>query len=918
VRILSVEVEQYKGVAGPLTLTFAAGLNVIYGPNEIGKSTLLAAIWDALTLTARGETARHRAIKPHGDGRPRVKVVFVRGGVTYTVEKLFAGAAASKSALRVSSPKDGVVELAGTEAEERLRGVLGVGETARSGELKPEDQGVWPLVRVMQGESGRSPNEDVKTEAARASLGERLASMSGAVLGGEGAEELLQKVRTEYLRHYTEGGQLVKRADAPMVKATSAAAAAKAERDRLRDQLKEHDAAVDRHARLEQDLDRLRREQPRLDERHRAAQSEVMRIQKLKDGLGELDARRGQVEAEAQLLTSTQRQREALLAESAEAESAAPALTQRHAQAQEDVARAEARLPPQRAEVQSRRVAFERAGRLCRRLRAHRETLDAAEAQRVDQERLRRALAAKEQRVASEAEQRALRPDDAGLSRLEALQADALKHTSRLEGAAATLVLTALRPFTLIDERGERTMSAGESATIHAVEPETITVGDVVALGLRPGGADLHKLREAAHDAKHTLRAALQAEGHKTIEEAREAAQRRREIEARLTEAQAKLREIAPKGLPALEEELNQRDAAARRAQQARDACSEPGDPPLPERSELGARLNEAEQHERDAQLALDEVRDALVREEANLKGLLTDAAQSAKASAEASARVDRLRLQLAAHRTEHGVDSALSAKLEQKLSAEQRAVAEHQKLVRALAELHPEQAERDAASAARALELNRTSIKDAETQKAEIAGTLSAAGAIGLHDRLAEQQAKLDAADAELSEARQDAEAAKLLYDTLNDCRTAAQERLLAPLQQEVAGLLRLVFPDATAKFDERYALLNISREQGADSFEELSFGAKEQLGLVMRLAFARLLGGEDGLPVLLDDALVATDEARLERTRRVLDAAAASGLQLLLVTCHWPRLREAGLAPSALIDLEAERRRQERRVGS
>ncbi|MCK6524100.1 AAA family ATPase [Myxococcota bacterium] len=185
-RILSVEVEQYRGVAGPLSLTFKPGLNVIYGPNEIGKSTLLAAIWDGLTLTARGETERHRSIQPHGDGRPRVKVVFVRGGVTYTIEKLFAGKSASKSALRVSSPAEGVVELAGTEAEERLRGVLGVGETARSGELKPEDQGVWPLVRVLQGESGRSPNEDVKTESARASLGERLASLSGAVLGGEG------------------------------------------------------------------------------------------------------------------------------------------------------------------------------------------------------------------------------------------------------------------------------------------------------------------------------------------------------------------------------------------------------------------------------------------------------------------------------------------------------------------------------------------------------------------------------------------------------------------------------------------------------------------------------------------------------------------------------------------------------------
>ena len=448
------------------------------------------------------------------------------------------------------------------------------------------------------------------------------------------------------------------------------------------------------------------------------------------------------------------------------------------------------------------------------------------------------------------------------------------------------------------------------------IRDRTLTVDDRVALELRPGGADLHKLREAAHDAEHNLRAALQAEGHKSLDEARDAAQRRREIEARLNEARAQLREIAPKGLPALEEELAQRDAAARRAQQARDACSEPGDPPLPEHSELGARLAEAEQHEQSARVQSDEVRDALVREEANLKGLITAAAQSAKVSAEASARVDRLRAQLTAHRAEHGVDGALSAKLERALSARQHAAAEHTNLVKTLAALHPEQAERDAASAARSLEINRNSVKDAEQQKAEIAGTLSASGAIGLHDRHAEQQAKVDAAEAELAEARQDAEAAKLLYETLRECRDAAQERLLAPLQAEVASLLRLIFPDATAKFDERYALKQISRDQGADSFDELSFGAREQLGLVMRLAFARLLGGDDGLPVLLDDALVATDEARLERTRRVLDAAAASGLQLLLVTCHWPRLREAGLAPRALIDLEAERRRQERRA--
>ena len=238
-------------------------------------------------------------------------------------------------------------------------------------------------------------------------------------------------------------------------------------------------------------------------------------------------------------------------------------------------------------------------------------------------------------------------------------------------------MLTALRPFTLHEPAGERSLAAGESATVHAVSPQTLTVDDRVALELRPGGADLHKLREAAHDAEHNLRAALQAEGHKSLDEARDAAQRRREIEARLSEARAQLREIAPKGLPALEEELAQRDAAARRAQQARDACSEPGDPPLPEHSELGARLAEAEQHEQGARVQSDEVRDALVREEANLKGLIAAATQSAKVSAEASARVDRLRAQLTAHRAEHGVDGVLSAKLERALSARQHAAAE-------------------------------------------------------------------------------------------------------------------------------------------------------------------------------------------------------------------------------------------------
>jgi uncharacterized protein YhaN len=43
--------------------------------------------------------------------------------------------------------------------------------------------------------------------------------------------------------------------------------------------------------------------------------------------------------------------------------------------------------------------------------------------------------------------------------------------------------------------------------------------------------------------------------------------------------------------------------------------------------------------------------------------------------------------------------------------------------------------------------------------------------------------------------------------------------------------------------------------------AYESLSGGAKEQLGIVARLASAALVAKEDGVPVVIDDALGFTD---------------------------------------------------------
>ena len=83
----------------------------------------------------------------------------------------------------------------------------------------------------------------------------------------------------------------------------------------------------------------------------------------------------------------------------------------------------------------------------------------------------------------------------------------------------------------------------------------------------------------------------------------------------------------------------------------------------------------------------------------------------------------------------------------------------------------------------------------------------------------------------------------------------------------------------------------------------DDLSFGSREQIGLICRLAYADLLK-EAARPtlIILDDALVHSDAARLGHMKRVLFDAATRH-QILLFTCH----------PKAWEDLGAEVRTME-----
>ena len=109
-------------------------------------------------------------------------------------------------------------------------------------------------------------------------------------------------------------------------------------------------------------------------------------------------------------------------------------------------------------------------------------------------------------------------------------------------------------------------------------------------------------------------------------------------------------------------------------------------------------------------------------------------------------------------------------------------------------------------------------------------------------------------------------------------------------------------LFPDARLDVDEALTPGLLQRGVESGDFEALSFGAREQLGLISRFAYADLLQ-EAGRPTLLilDDALVHSDAQRLAQMKRVIFDAAQRH-QLLLFTCHPEDWRDLGVAQRSL----------------
>ena len=891
-----LRVEQVRQFRQPFELAgLGAGLNIFSGPNEAGKSTLVRAIRAAFFERYRSKAVDD--LRPWGDSTatPTITLDFILDGQPHALVKTFLGSK-PRCDLRI-----GNTALDGAQAEDHLAQVFGYG-FAGKGASKTEHWGIPGLLWVEQGTGqelreaaafAREHLHDALQDAQKTRLGQAAAS-AVAASGGDAVLATLLAQRGELL---TPTGK----PRAELDEAQQRVAAACTELSALAALVQTYQGDVDRLAELrrQQAQDAASRPWDALEAPLLAARSTLQALGQSEQQLADARTRHAQLEQQHQLLL-TQLDGFARQQQEADKREAAHRMAAQQLPVADDGLRlAAAQAEPARARSQAARAAL---------LLAHQEATRAALAQQVAAALQAQARHQQAIDLASQAQGRltALRQQSHVLPinkpALEALR----KLDRQLREAVLQRQAVATRlQFKLLDGATLALASAGQATQALTGQGQVLLVGtstlDLPGLGqllLTPGGHgqdDLARQQAAAEDG---LQAALQKLGVADLAEAESRFSTQHEAQAQIKLAEQALGLTAPQGLDRLCQDLADAQANASAAQDALARLPiEPTTPtaptePLPSTPVAEAALVSAQTLEDAAIAALNRAAQAQASAAERVAVALRewDLARAPLADAGRMQRHADSQQQLLAVGSERDALAARAAQMGAQLQA-----------------ARPDITRQDIAR----LEQSIQQLQQAHGQRAVqiqlLESTLQLQGAQGLDAQLEARAGERDRAQRRHAELSLRAQALALLCSKLEAKRQATLARLQAPLQQHMQHYLQLLFADAQLAVNEQLAPGQLTRRnasgalEGGD-FEALSFGAREQLGLISRFAYADLLR-EAGRPTLLilDDALVHSDSTRLAQMKRVIFDAAQRH-QLLLFTCHPQDWRDMGVALRAL----------------
>ena len=837
------------------------GVNVLCAVNEFGKSTSFEALHALFFQPHSSTSADVRNLRPYSGGNPLVEADIATENGRYRITKQYYGGRSAK----VVDLANGRLIAQADEAEAFIAGLVRGGTAGPAG-----------LLWVRQGVTGierRSKTEEESEKQVRTSLLESVQGEVEAVTGGRRMAEIMQATEAELGRLVTTTGR--PKAGERYASAIEERNRLEAEQQRLAGEVATLREALDRRAAAAARLAELDRPEDR-DERRRAveaaeaalsaAKSQAEALRRAEAELRLAHEQRDAGERERNAFHAARQRAAELDAKIAEAQRLRDEATARSEAAAAATARARAERDAAEKEEQEARALLDR-------LDAAMKARDAAERLAEIEQKLAAAEATRTEIEQEEAALALLRLPDKAVAELESLGVEIARLRAVAEAGRPSVTI-AYEPQAVAVSLDGRPLIGGEPRSYDGQAELTIPGVGVVTLrsGSQASGGD-GKLRQA-EERHRTLLASLGVADLAAARTRQAEAQRK---EADLRALKARLAVLAPDGLPKLREE------AARQREAAGDLIELKEDPAQARAAfEMAkARRLETQQVLRETEPLQSTVTDALVNARTALAALQAERAQLEATLGPADTRAERER------------------ELGDRLAALQASVSERQA---ALDALRARAVDVEAAEAT--LRRVRSVAHAAENEISRLREEIAARSAEirarsddAVEEKWRETIDALAAAKARVSAFEKEVAVLQRLRSALETARSHARETYLLPVMTELRPLLRLLFDDASITFDEKTLLPQTLVRQGLEEdVERLSGGMREQLSVLTRLAFARLLA-KDGrpAPVILDDALVYSDDDRIEKMFDALHRQAREQ-QIIVFTCRQRAFQQLG----------------------
>ena len=876
-RLNWVRLFNFRGIEKREVSFSVNGVTIVEGHNEVGKTSITEALRLVIDLPDSSRKSQVKSVKPVGrDVGPEVELSFSSGDYELVYRKRWLRQA--ETTLEIRSPRPDA--LTGREAHDRVKEILA--ETL--------DEDLWKALRIDQGRELTLPLFDMP------SMARALDRAAGGDLATEREDTLWERIGEEYEEYWTPTGQ-PKNA---LKSLGNRLELVRGEVSKLGKQLAdiESDAAqvsrlVAEHSRLALTQTESKRQETELADQWESTQELLRNVERLsavhEAAVAERDRVVDEQHRRRDLIDTLKSRDMALAGLVAEAELAAPVLaaaTRNITKAKADFAAA---LSDLRSAEDKQRLA--NADRDYLRWQIELEQL---------KERYERYVKAAEILRETEIFLETAKVDDDLVERLEHAYLEHERARAASDSAAVSVGAVALSDITLNVDGEEFKLASGDVHSVLVDDELSIEVPDIVRISVRAGPES----RELADERISTLRefqSLCELGGVSDLAGARASAQERRDAVRNRQEAsnsiKRDLRDLTPEVLHDKIRGLSKRVASYPKER--------PQDSPLPsdfeeakrfayemERSVAG-RKTQYGTCEEAVKAASDALHEAQLGERV-LSARIGDARASREAAAAglAAAREKKKDEEVTAAIAvaQQGVDKAQGLLEQAQMtlnsadphSLKARLENARQATIRATAELH----------------------SNMEAQS-RLRVKLEIRGEEGLHTRHEEAIFELEHVEREYRRTMGRAEAASLLRATFGKHRRIARQRYVGPFKERIDQLGRIVFGATfSVELDDDLRIARRTLDGITLNVDQLSTGAREQLGVLSRLACAAIVSPDDGgAPLIIDDALGWSDPQRLQNMGAAI-AAAARQCQVIVLTCTPGRYANVGGARVISLD--------------